>query len=409
MRITKHDKSNLSRFGCSFLSKENLICIRWQEDRKDQALSANIAVRVMHIRCPSGPVLSLEFEISPTKALAHYCYFPFDLTNNIDRKYLSSIFKRGKIQLCFLTDSRQIARTYALLPQGCEGMAGIYEAVIGDLENFPTAKYDFDRIVAEFEQNIRIVDHFECAVSKAELQHLIALSKAQAESTSAEDRAEGARLAGEVLKVFGSRYDAYLGTQLKQIDFYRHVLLLMSDFHSAFAGDYAGFAQFLADTLAAHTPKKHNQQLESWTLLFELIFTLIDHMTETSPESDEASTAKIQADLREIMNRAKGGKGISKDSAMHLISLFGFHVGGLPGRTAKDYSAEYRLRAAGKKWREVAEHNFENDPESRQDFGGRTFAELSGAERSILIHRIKEALRGFAERTKQPFPPGEQA
>src|SRR5271165_4381772 len=389
MRITNRDKSNLARFGCAFLPKENLICISWRKERKDQALSANIIAQVIYLQSVSGPVLSLAFEISPTKMLPNYCFFPFDLKNKAHRKYLSGISKNGNIQLRFLADRCQIARTYEVLPRRCKNMAEAYATAIADFEKFPAEQYDFERAVSDLEQKIRIVDYFLYCVSETELERQVVSLQSEAENISPEERAQAAKIANEFLGVFRSRYDSLLREHFQRLPFYSRTLLLLADFHSHFEGNYAGAAQFLSDFIAARTPQKDVQSLEALIPLSELAFSLFGQMRETVIQRDEASRAQLGADLRGVSNRVDEGKGISFESLRNILSSFGVPLGGRPGRPVKDYSTEYELRAAGKTWRKVAEYTLENNPETRQEFGGRKYNGLTFQEQETLKHRVR--------------------
>ncbi len=406
MRLTSRDRSNLARFGCALLAKQNRICVRWAKDRLNQAVSANIAARLVHIQCTSGPLLFLAFEIFPTKILPHYCFLPFDLASNTHRNYLCHVFEKGQIDLYFIMadDSRPITRTYNLQPNQCARFADLYASAVADLENFPTGQYDFDHAVNELEQRVRIVDCFEYVLSDTELQRVVAWSKAQAAKMSSEDKAQAAKIADDLLGIFRSRPNGFVRKQLTQLLSIGRAFRFMADLHMHFEGRYNEFAQFVADAIAAHTPKEDNRQLEVFIPLLRSVFALIDQMSETSVEADEASRAQFEAAVRDIVNRVAGGKGVSIGALKNLLSGFGFPLGGLPGRTTEDYSREYALRAEGQKWRRVVEHRLQNDPKTRQEFGGRTFHELTRLERLSLMHRVREGVRSYAKRTGKPFP-----
>jgi hypothetical protein len=405
MRITNRDRSNLDRFGCAFLPREKVICISWGKQREDQVLSASIITQAVYVQCVSGPVLSLAFEISPTKALPHYCFFPFDLKNTVHRKYLSGIFTNGKIQLRFLADSGQIVRTYEVLPHRCKNMAEAYATAIADFEQFPAEQYNFDCAVSELEQEIRIVDYFLYCLSETELERQIVSLRAEAENVSPEERAQAAKIVNDFLAVFRSRYDSLLRKHFQQLAFYSRTLLLLADLHGHFEGNYAGAAQFFADSIATRTPKKDIKSLEALTPLSELVFNLLGQMRETVIQKDEASWAQLGGDLRGVSNRVDEGKGISFESLRNILSSFGVPLGGQPGRPVKDYSAEYELRAAGKTWRNVAEYTLENNPETWQEFGGRKYDQLTFQEQETLKHRVRVGVLGFAERMGKVLPP----
>jgi hypothetical protein len=400
MRLTNRDKSNLERFGCTFLPKENVICIEWGKRRKEFS-AHNIATRMIPFETGSGPIFCLALEISPTKTLAHYCYFPFDLKDETHRKYLSAISDSGKVQLRFLAASDAIEVTYEMLPARRKDMAATYAKAISNLENCPAAECDFERAVAEFERKIRIASCFQYSISESDLQNLVASSKAMAKNAPPEERAQAAMAVDEFLKTFQPRYDAYLGDYLPQLP---SVLQVMSDIQAAFKGNSAGFAEFLADLIVAYTPKKEWKYLEAWPKLLDVIFKFVDATRQTPPAPNELSSTQGQTDVLGLTS-LMGGENLSIRGLRNLFSVFDVQMGGRPGRPAKDYSAEYELRASGKKWREVADYNLQNDSETRKEFSARDFHKLTQEQRLILMHRVREGIRSFAKRTNKPFPP----
>jgi hypothetical protein len=405
MSDTNDEKSNLARFGCAFSPKENAIRIYWEKERKAQVLSANLAVRIIYQVFPSGPILSLAFEISLSKSLAQYCYFPFDLKNKAHRKYLSIIIGSREIQLRFLAGTHQIARIYELPPERCNAFARICASAVEGLEQFPPGRYEYKRAVEEFEQSVRIIDCFQYAISDSDMERLIHSCAAQAEQVAPETRAKASRIANELINVFRSRYDSYLREQLKAFPSYAHNLLFMADVHTAFEGNYSGFNQFFTNAIAVHLTEDSRQQLQTWIPALEALFTLIDHLTEPRRGTDEAFSQQVRDDLLEITNRVKAGRGLSFESLANLLSMIGLPVGGRPGRPTKDYSVEHELRKEGKTWRQIAEHRLKNDEETRREFGNRGIRELTPEQRSTLMHRVREGVRSFAERKKIPGQP----
>jgi len=403
MRLTKKDELNCVRFGCVFLPKQNLICIPWQYDPQT-VRSANILVRLNFSQWPSAPLLSLAFEISRTKVLPHYCYVPFDLRNKPHAKYLSSVFKSGKIELCFLADSRQIACTYEIPPYQCAAMANLYTTAMVHSKTFPSISYDFDLAVAEFEQKIRLVDFFQYAVTDSELEHLITSSKEAAAKVAPDDKADATKIATGLLEVFRPQ-GTFVRGLIEKVPSWRRSLLVGLDLHRHFEGDYDRFVHFLADLIAVHTPKEHNRQLETATLLFKSIFRLLNHVSDNFAKSDETSKAQIEADFQDVMARFAGGQGLSIKAVTSLLSAIGIPVGGQPGRTPKDYSSEYARKASGQTWPAVAAYTLANDRETREEFGSRAFDVLTFQEKELLKHRVREGVRSYAKRVGKTFPP----
>jgi hypothetical protein len=65
MRLTKANKLELARFGCTFLQRENLICIPWDKERQQQINSTRLVTHLFCPPAPSGPLLSNRYCVPP--------------------------------------------------------------------------------------------------------------------------------------------------------------------------------------------------------------------------------------------------------------------------------------------------------------------------------------------------------
>jgi hypothetical protein len=408
MNITHRDKLNIGRFGCTLPSKQNVILISWGPARHKEAVSADIVVRFIYSQCPSGPLLCLAAQISTTKAVSQTCFFPFDLNTRQHRKYIDSILKKRKIEFWLLSDWRRAVRLYEIPIQQVKNASELYAVAVSDLTKFPKRQYDFDRAVAEFEQSARTSEAFECVVSSKELSNLVISIRNQAEKIATEDRLRAANLAKRLVDVFGLRYEKFIREQIKQLPSYRRAFLFLSDLQREFGGNYPAFVEFVSDIFAAQSGEKELRELESAVIVLESILSLVDQMKQ-APEGNEESRLKLIAEFQQIVSRMVGGQGLSLDSLKGFLSILGFPVGGRPGRTPKDYSAEYALKAAGSTWRAVAEHTLKNDSETRLEFGQREYEALSWEEKDTLKNRIREGVRSYAKRTSKSFPPQKES
>lgn len=405
MRLTKATMLALVRFGCAFVVKENLICVSWEKQRREQIAPAKVVTRLFCPQTASGPLLCLGFEISTTRILANYCWYPFNPADGRHRKYLSSIFAKGTVRLSFLANPRPIARTVELSPRQRLRMADLYRKTLNEFKAFPVNTYDFTRAVAEVEKSWRLVDLFQYVVTEEEMSRIIVSSAEGAGRVSPEHRSETKTIANELLEVFRPQYDNFIREYIDQIPALRRNFLFMLDLHREFEGDYEKFARFVANVIAAHTPKEESRGLQTATLFFKSIFKLISDMKESSSNPNESVDTKIQDDFRDLMTRIAGGQGVSIKSLLNLLSAIGFPLGGKPGRTPKDYSNEYALKAAGKTWAELSAGILEKDPETAEEFGGRKFKALTFEEKALLKNRVREGVRSYASRMNKPFPP----
>jgi len=134
----------------------------------------------------------------------------------------------------------------------------------------------------------------------------------------------------------------------------------------------------------------------------ELLVQLTAYIRKTNVSDQQTATTR-EPELLDIAKRISK-EGLSFEKLRNLVSLFGFQ-GGQPGRPTKDYSAEYELKAMGRTWREVAQHVYENDRDTRKEFGFSDFRQLTREQQFVLRNRVREGIRAYAEREGKPFPP----
>ncbi len=298
MRLTKTSKLELVRFRCAFLPKENLICVSREKEPQEQIARANVVTRLFRPQTASGPLLCLGFEISTTRILANYCWYPFNPADSSHRKYLSSVFQKGTVRLSFVANSRRITRTVELSLRQRKRMADLYRKTMTDFKAFPVKTYDFTRAVAEVEKSWRLVDLFQYVVTEEEMGRIIVSSAKDAGRVSPESRTESEQITNELLAVFRPNYDNFIREYIDKIPNLRRSFLFMLDLHREFEGNYERFARFVADVIAAHTPKEENQGLETATLFFKSVFKLVSDMKESSSNPTGLSAKRFRMIFR---------------------------------------------------------------------------------------------------------------
>ena len=402
MALKRADKSNLARFGCAFSARDNLVLINWPEEKHGQAGAANILASLVYAPCTNGPLLCLAFEISPTKALPHYCFLPFDLANESHKQYFSVISTQRKIELRFLAGSHRVTRTHEIPPSRCAKMIEIYRSAMTELEKFPPQAYHFEHAVTEFEQSVRLPDQFQYVLTESELRQAVTLCKEKAATVSLDVRIQANNLVNELLDVFRPHYEDFSRGFIDQIPTFRRNVLFGLDLHNYFGNDDHAFAQFLSDAIAGHLPQDMYPQAREQALVLKAMLTMF---ANTNEGTDDKEQGGLGPDLLSALSRIAEGRALSIKTVTTLLPSIGIPVGGEPGRTPKDYSAEYALKALGKSWAAVAEYHLKNDSDIRTDFSGRTYDQLSFEEKAKLKHRVREGVRSFAKRTGRPFPP----
>ncbi len=404
MRLTKREKLDLARFGCTFQSSQNLLCIKWDASR-EQTLAAAILARTISAKCSTGPLFCLALEISPTHALAHYCYFPFNLKIRGHRNYLSSLAQTGRLQLCFLAPGRKILRDYQLTSSQCRLMNELYAQALQALKICEPA-YRFADAVAEFENTARVSQFFERAMSDSDLTKMLESLKAEAEKVPPEKRALAHQVVRGLVDVVKNRYGDYIRKQIETLPSQRAGLLLLSDLQREFGNDYDRIVEFFADGIAVNAEEEALRKTRDWPQKLESLFKLFDRFSSAPEEEQE----KVRSDLMEALGRAlsylQSGRGPSLSMLQDLLLPLRPLLTGQAGRPPKDYSREYEWKVSGLSWTQVTRRSLQENLELRAEFGGREFDSLTFEEREGLTNRIRQGVKSYAERVGKPFPLG---
>jgi hypothetical protein len=178
-------------------------------------------------------------------------------------------------------------------------------------------------------------------------------------------------------------------------------LLVLLDLQKHFE-DSENFGRFLANIITVHSPKEDYQQLETAILLFKALFRLMDDVTDDTQQED--NSARLESDFRDVLERLSAGQGLSIKAVINLLSGIGIPLGGQAGRPARDYSREYGWKASGMSWTEVTRKSLLENPETRDEFGGRDFDNLNFRQQESLKHRLEVGVKNWAERTGMPYP-----
>jgi hypothetical protein len=404
MNLTNEDKLNFIRFGCSFLPHAKAICVPWTDGDEDRIASAAIVARFISTRLEPGSLLTVAFEISRTKSLPRYCFFPFDLRNTVHSEYLAGICSGSDLVLIFVTDAHVTERICVLSKRQHSLMPEMYKAAIDAANSVEDSKYDYMRAIEQFEQSTRIAECFDCAFSREEVRSLIASAKEKAELASPQIRQNAALLAKDLWDIFDSRDEGWAGEQARKLPEYIRTAKFLVDLRDEIGGDPEAIRQFLADSIAANASQTDLKNLPTLIVFIKGLAGLIDRLQQGTAKGDGQLTPKNASLINRVLGRALQGHGLSIGSFQSLLSIIGFQLGGKPGRSGEDYSNEYQLRATGHKWREIAEYALQNDAAIREEFGVSKFRQLTKDQQHLLMNRVRERVRSHANRTGQPFP-----
>jgi len=403
MKLTEQDKLNLMRFGCTLQPRQKLLYIRWPDER-EKAINAPILARFIHNKLPSGPLLSLTFEISPIRALARYCYFPFNLQNASHRNYLSSLAETGKLVFAFLVRGREILREYQFSDSRRKRIDAIIAEVSDALQAHGSATYNFSHVIDEFERTVRLSTYFERAFSEHEITELRETIRKKAEEISFQRRVLARQIMTGFKDVLLERYGDFIAGNIENLTTPRVGLLLMFDLYREFGSDYERITEFLADIVAVGVEEDVLSKGLGWPSRLKSLIQLADQ-AGSAPEAEQQKVisdlgnafAKIFADL-------KSGRALSLTMLQNLLLPLRPLLTAQPGRPIKDYSREYEWKASGSSWAEVAAQHLTDNAETRAEFGGRDFQSLNPEEKENLTNRIRAGVTSYAERAGKEIP-----
>jgi hypothetical protein len=210
MPATEADKLSLQQCGCSVHTEQNRLHVSWADLSREQALAATVIVRSTHRPFISGPALYLALEISPTRALPRYCYFPCNLQDAAQMAYLAGLSATRRLPLNFLGRDFEVLRDHELTLSECNELK---ESCVKARDALTTLKvpYSFPGVMAEFHNNVRIPVLFERAISEAEFAKALPSFAVDVERLSPEKRA----LARELVRGFADALRARWGEQLR--------------------------------------------------------------------------------------------------------------------------------------------------------------------------------------------------
>jgi hypothetical protein len=406
MQISEQDRANLGRFGCSLHPRQSLLCVRWTDLGRDQALAASILVRTIFTECTRRPLLCLALEISPTRALAHYCYFPINLQNQAQQAYLISLAEHGQMHLAFIAGRKIISRSHQLLPTQRKHMSDLHAKAGQLLET--CSNYKFSDVVNEFEQTIRIPQFFERAISDDELFNALESIRTKAKQLPPERRILAHQIVQGIADILTSRYGDKLRQFVADMLSARTAFLTLFDYQLEFGDDYGRVVDCLTDHVALTVEEEALRRASNWPHKLASILKTLDDVN-TSAEERQRVDSEFKAALARVLDYLSRGRGLSISLLQGIVLPFRALLPAQPGRPTEDYGKHYEWYASGMSWTEVATKHFEEDGDVRAEFGGRDFGSLTFEEKEILRNRVREGVRSYAERAGRPFPLSERS
>jgi hypothetical protein len=402
MPLTEESRHNLQRFGCALQTSEKLILVNWTDLTREQALAASVLVRTSHQPCKSGPALCLALEISPTRILPRYSFLSFDLPNQSQMDFLSSISATNRLSINFLGSDFELLRNHELTTAEAAELTKSWTKA-KDALVASAVPYDVVKITGELEANLRIPQLFERAVSETEFANVLPKFAKDVEKISPSKRALAHELIHTLADTLRTHWDEQLKKWIEEIPKTRSGLALLSDLKRIFGDDYEGFLAFFADAVAHQTDEEVLIKLKKWLPSLVPIVKLIKQTTSVPQAEQSRAFSNLGQAIFSVLNLVRKGRDLSLTMLQTLLLPLKPFLTGQPGRPPKDYSREYEWKKS-MSWTQVTRRSLLENEDLREEFQGRTYDELTLAQQLSLMSRIREGVRSYAERTGKPFP-----
>jgi hypothetical protein len=281
----------------------------------------------------------------------------------------------------------------------------VYEKVLGDLEKFGIARYDFGGALQLLERWVRIPEILERRIPEDVLREISERAKIAVQAAPFENQQFAKRLLQQATEVFRPYIRSNENKLLGYLHNTRIGLDYLAELHRLRAENPALIDETLGDAIAASFSWLELENLNE-LLKFGRALLTMQFQAESTPAETEpvALVPNVPAGLGKLVQTI-ATRGISKDSARKLSDIFGLGAGGRSGRPPKDYSDEYDLKVSGHSWAGVARLTMLVDPDLEAEFGGRNYDLLTFEMREKITHRIREGVKSYARRYGKPLPP----
>ena len=401
--ISRAEKQNLDRFGCTLRGRTGVFYIDWRGKDVAKAASAEIFARLVYVQSNVGPIVLLACEISSVRPLPHYCYFPFDLKSESHRRYLSRLTRTGEIKLCFISEKGTAERTHQLTPFLRSRAAEAYGDALQNFEKLGRSAYDFEGSMQVLERWGRTPQFLERFLTTDDLAELSRRIEEAVSVVPNEQREVARRIVREAMEAFKPYYERNRKEILESFQGIRIGLLLLLDLDRLFADNSEVFAEFFGDAIAGSSSP---DDLENLNELLKIAVSLpkLSFREQAAPEPETSLTIpRIPAGLGDLV-QSIAGRNIPIESMKKFLRLIGLEVGGKPGRPQKEYSREYELKISGSSWTEVTRQALVDRSELQAEFHGSDYDSLDYFDQERLRNRIRQGVIGFAKRAGKPLP-----
>jgi hypothetical protein len=398
-QISKSEQRDFERFGCTFRERTGVFYIDWRGKSVAQVEQAEMFARLVRAETKSGLLLLLAFQISAVRPLPHYCYFPFNLGNQVHRDFLARLTSGGEIRLCFCGDRQRVERTHGLGPHLQTRAAAMYSAALHTLEEGVTT--DFEAALLETEHWMRVPEVLAHWLSEHDLVEIRNNVKEAAEQVSKDRQQSAHRVVREAWETLKPYYEKNEHALFERAQLTQRALVYISDMQRLFAGDSDGLTQFIGDAVAATLSQEEVENLGAWLDIGTSILQLFVQPTLEGVKSGTVPSPPVG--LSEQLKFIAARRGISKESLFDLARLVGLPVGDKPGRTREDYSLEYGLKLSGLSWSAIARKMLAESVQLQTEFHAGDYDSLDRSDQEKLSNRIRQGVRAYASRTGKPL------
>ena len=404
--LTKSELQCLNRFGCSYRSRNGSFFIDWRGKSVDAASKARILATLTYLDSEAGPLVCLVLEISPTRPVPQYFYFPFDLSKPNHRDCLAKLVETGELSLLFVTETKTLKREHRFSPAVLSRAKHLYSRASERFEEHKAAGYDFQLALVHLERWLRVPDCFSYLLSDEDFAEIQSRVTDAAALIPNEQRERVHNIIARARKQFEPFYLKNEDQLIENLHLLRRGLVFIFDMRRMSANGQSEILDFVADGIASTLTQAEIENLDRWVRALSLLPAISSTFRSESGVTALRSVMLplLPKEIVGIVELVAARGGISPGSLKNLAELFGMTVESKPGRPQKDYSREYEHKISGATWTEVARRAVAERADLRKEFQGIDYESLDYVHRDQIWNRVRQGVRSWARHAGKPLP-----
>jgi len=401
MEITAQVEEDLKRFGCKIDCVEKRVYVSLRDLDPDSLLKATILVRPAYTKWSKAPLFCLAFEISATRTLPRYSYYPFNLADASQVDFILGVASDGELHFTFLGAEIEVLREQTLRPWQTRLMKQMCEMGTSSIRGMEG--YEFSTAVKEFEATFRLPQLFERVAQDEHIARVIDAAKAEAAGSPVERLALAQQMCHSFAEIIKARSASLTDEEIRLLYTLRAFLMLFVEFYREF-GNYDDLAEFVANILCTRTQDEAVLKTAiEWCSQLDAGLRWLEQVIPAFEANRDGVRTGFLDSLGKTLGDVARGRELTLPMLLGIFTPLQPLLSSRPGRPTKDYSREFEWKFT-MSWTEVAQKSLRENPDFREEFAGREFDSLDFEQREALKGRIREGVKSWARKNGRQMP-----